>query len=213
MKVETAKEEGYEFQRSGDDFISTEIVNGQQVNAGAAVVRGTVKVECTVTLNGQPISPDPNTKQFETLVNINEGPNTLPFDITDPSGKHYSKALSVTGVLSPETYKAVSPAGPPFANLEKNPDSFAGTRCKYTGKVVQAMESGGTTDIRMDITNMGYDIWTDTIYVTYAGTTPAVEDNIITVYGTVKGSHTYTSQANYEITLPLVEAKYIDVVQ
>lgn len=199
--------------KTGDDFLALEIAEGQQVSAGPAAVRGTVKSDCTLTLDSQPVSIDPTTKKFEAVVNINEGSNTLTFNITDPSGKDYTKILHVTGIISPETYKAVSPAGPPFANLNKNPDSFAGTRCKYTGKVVQIMESGGSGMIRMDITKGSYDIWTDTIYVSYTGTIAAVQDNIVTVYGTIKGSKTYESQANYNITLPEIEAKYVDVVQ
>ncbi|MBN2168107.1 MAG: hypothetical protein JW738_02605, partial [Actinobacteria bacterium] len=150
---------------------------------------------------------------FAPTVTINEGANTVSFEVTDSEGNSYTKTLSLTGILSPETYKAVSPAGPDFAHLNKNPDVYTGTRCQYKGKVVQIMESGGTSDIRMDITPLGYGYWSDTIYVTYTGTTPAVEENIIIVYGTVLGSHTYTSQAGYSITLPLIEAKYIDVVQ
>ena len=54
-------------------------------------------------------------------------------------------------------------------------------------------------------------IWLDTIYATLAGTTPAVTDSIVAIYGTIAGSYTYTSTANYKITLPRIDAKYVDV--
>jgi hypothetical protein len=44
------------------------------------------------------------------------------------------------------------------------------------------------------------------------GTTPAVENSIIVVYGTIQGSYTYESTANWNITVPSIEAKYVDVV-
>jgi hypothetical protein len=201
--------------KTADDFISiTNVRDGQELTVGPSVIAGTAQGdECTITCNGQPVGFVPGTKNFEPTLQIAEGPNTVTFVVTDKDNNTFTKTLNVTGVLSPDTYKAVSPDGPDFAHLNKNPDGYAGTRCKYKGKVVQVMESGGTTDIRMDITPAGYGVWTDTIYVNFIGTTPAVEESIIVVYGTIKGGYTYTSQANYKITLPLIEAKYIDVVQ
>jgi hypothetical protein len=197
--------------KTASDYISTDVFEGQEVTTGACAVNGTVKEDCTITLNGQPVAVDATTKRFGPVINIAEGPNTLTFSIKGSSGNSVTRTLTLVGVLSPETYKAVSPPGPDFAHLNKDPDSYSGTRCKYTGKIVQIMQSGGSTDIRMDITHGAWDIWSDTIYVNFQGTTPAVQDNIITVYGAVKGSYTYTSQADYKITLPLVEAKYVDV--
>lgn len=37
-------------------------------------------------------------------------------------------------------------------------------------------------------------------------------NSIVVVYGTTEGSYTYTSVADYSITLPKINAKYIDVV-
>ncbi|BDZ67380.1 zinc ribbon domain-containing protein [Methanobacterium ferruginis] len=111
-----------------------------------------------------------------------------------------------TTVESESDYKA-SCKSLSFKELEKNPDGHAGERVKFTGTVVQIMESGGATDIRMDVN----DEFGDTIYVSYDKTTSALEDSTITVYGEVIGDYTYTSQANYRITLPWIEAKYIDV--
>jgi hypothetical protein len=69
------------------------------------------------------------------------------------------------------------------------------------------MENYGLTEIRMDVNNN----YGDTIYVTYDETTSAVEEDTITVYGEVYGSYTYESQAGWQITLPKIEAKYINV--
>ncbi|RBQ23681.1 hypothetical protein ALNOE001_07370 [Candidatus Methanobinarius endosymbioticus] len=67
------------------------------------------------------------------------------------------------------------------------------------------MESGGATDIRLTLDGSYGDI----IYITYTGTTEAVEGDVITVYGTVYGTYTYTSQVNYQISLPRIDGKCI----
>lgn len=97
-----------------------------------------------------------------------------------------------------------------FAHLNKNADKYAGEPYKFYGKIVQIMESGNYTTIRMSVTQTSYG-WSssDIIYVEYDGTTDFVEDDVITVYGTVFGSHSYTSQAGYNISLPAVIAKQI----
>lgn len=96
--------------------------------------------------------------------------------------------------------------------LNKNPDSYKGQNYKTQGQVVQILEGDSETDIRLNVTPDAYGYWTDTIYVVSADKTPALEKSIINVYGEVRGKYTYTSQANYNITLPLIEAKYIEVV-
>lgn len=97
-----------------------------------------------------------------------------------------------------------------FAHLNKNADKYAGEPYKFYGQIVQIMESNNYTTIRMSVTQTSYG-WSssDIIYVEYDGTTDFVEDDVITVYGTVFGSHSYTSQAGYNISLPAVIAKQI----
>lgn len=97
-----------------------------------------------------------------------------------------------------------------FAHLNKNADKYAGEPYKFYGKIVQIMEGNNSTTIRMSVTQTSYG-WSpsDIIYVEYDGTTDFVEDDVITVYGTVFGSHSYTSQAGYNISLPAVIAKQI----
>lgn len=203
----------YEKKLEASDLVSFDnIADGQTLTMGPFTVVGTTKQPCSISFGGQPVAIGPDNK-FVQVVNVAEGANTFTFDLEDEDGDRCSCLIKVTGQLSPEQYKASCPAGPPFANLNKNPDSFKGTKVRYRGKVVQALESAGTTELRVDITNSGYGFWTDTIYVTMSGTTPAVTDSIVDVYGTVGGSYTYTSQANYKITLPLINAQYVDVVQ
>ncbi len=90
-----------------------------------------------------------------------------------------------------------------YKQLEKNPDKYTGQRVKFTGTIFQIQESGDFTSILLDVG--GY----DNISVLYDGTTNAVEDSEITVYGEILGSYTYESVAGYQITVPQMSAKYI----
>jgi len=120
---------------------------------------------------------------------------------------HYSEPTTpVEPQMSEKEYKAAT-TYIPFKQLDKNPDGKAREKVKYTGTIVQIMESGGSTEIRLALSG-GYD---DIIYVTYSGTTDAVEGDTVTIWGDVYGSYTYTSEANYQITLPRIDAKYITV--
>jgi hypothetical protein len=98
-----------------------------------------------------------------------------------------------------------------FAEVDKNPDKYYGEFVKYEGQILQIMEDSTSTEIRLAVTkdSNGYD-YDDVIYITYVGATPFVEDDEVTVYGIVKGSHTYESQAGHQITLPLMEAEIIE---
>ncbi|WP_163100073.1 hypothetical protein [Peribacillus alkalitolerans] len=99
----------------------------------------------------------------------------------------------------------------PYAQLEKNPDRYKDEYVKYTGQIVQIMEGDNLTQIRLAVTkdSYGYSI-SDIIFVEYTGLTDFVEDDIVTIYGTVYGKYSYTSQANYEISLPGIIADSVE---
>ena len=98
----------------------------------------------------------------------------------------------------------------PFGELDKDPDKYQGQHVKYTGEIVQIMESNGETVMRVAVTKDSYGYnYADIIYVVYQNDTSLVENNIVTVYGDVYGSYTYTSQIGADITLPRINARYI----
>ncbi len=98
-----------------------------------------------------------------------------------------------------------------YNHLKKNADDYIGKKYFITGKVAQAIEDGGVTLLRVDITNEGYGIYDDTVAVQINGKTDAVEDDIVQVFGTISGNYTYTSTINAEITIPGIDAKTEDV--
>ena len=94
----------------------------------------------------------------------------------------------------------------PYKKLSKNSDKFYGNRTVVSGKVVQIMEEDDGGIIRL-ATNGEYD---DIVAVIYSGSNDIVEDDYVTVYGYVMKDYSYTSQANYQITIPSIDAKYIE---
>ena len=90
-----------------------------------------------------------------------------------------------------------------FAQLKKNPDRYKGEYVKYTGEILQILEGDDVTHIRLAVTrtSYGYD-FNDVIFVEYPGYTDFVDEDIVTVYGEIYGTYSYTSQAGYNISLP-----------
>lgn len=107
-----------------------------------------------------------------------------------------------------ERMKVSAMPGPAYKELIKNPDKFKGQAVFYTGEVIQIQENtNGDGYIRIDIEGETFD---DIIYVTYSNGTDAIEGDNITIYGLLSGSITYTSQANYQITIPSMLAGVIE---
>ncbi len=101
-----------------------------------------------------------------------------------------------------------SPQTISYKNLEKDPNSFQGQATTFTGQVLQIQESNGTGAMRLAVDKDSYGDWNvgDAVLVQYDGHTPAVQDDVVTVSGVMEGTQTYTSEANYQITVPLMYA-------
>ena len=101
-----------------------------------------------------------------------------------------------------------------YETIARDPDLYEGTYGKYTGEVIQVLESGSYVELRVNITEGKYS-YSDTIYVTYTmkdGESRILEDDIITIYGVNEGLYSYTSIFGATVTLPLVKAEYIELV-
>ncbi|MGC9968434.1 MAG: hypothetical protein ABSC29_01725 [Minisyncoccia bacterium] len=91
-----------------------------------------------------------------------------------------------------------------YKQLEKDPGSFNGTIAEFTGQILQIQQSDSQGIIRLAVDKLFGDAWNpgDVVYVSYQGSTNAVQGDIVNVYGPLTGSQTYTSQANFHITVP-----------
>jgi hypothetical protein len=113
----------------------------------------------------------------------------------------YSDANALAQNATPVSYK----------QLEKDPSSYMKVPAVFTGKVVQILESNGIGIIRLAVTKDSFGDW-DTgsiVYVQYAGHNDVVDDDVVTVYGLLAGPQTYTSQANFQITVPSMLACFV----
>lgn len=116
--------------------------------------------------------------------------------------------------LSPEEFKAMCKTYS-YTEIARNPQTYRGTYAKYTGEVVQVMEEGNLCNLRVNITRKGssYTYYTDTIFVVYTrpeGSSRILENDIITIYGINEGMYSYETVLGSEMTIPRVDAYYID---
>lgn len=104
-----------------------------------------------------------------------------------------------------------------YKEIARNPDKVYGEYSKVTGKVVQVFETDDNVELRVDITESEYGYYSDTVYVYYVrrnkGEDRILEDDIIEIYGTLEGLETYTSVLGNDVTLPKIEAEYIEILE
>ena len=105
-----------------------------------------------------------------------------------------------------------------YEEIARNPDNYYGTKAAFTGEVVQVQEGIlKNVVLRVNVTKQEYQYidtvtWKDTIYVEYKykdGESKILDDDIVTIYGTLKGSKTYTTVLGASVTIPRLDAKYI----
>lgn len=98
-----------------------------------------------------------------------------------------------------------------YKQLEKNKNRDVGKVAKFKGQIVQILEDGDYTVIRLSVAQASWGWDSNAIlWVEYAGTTEFVEDDIITVYGRMMGEHSYQSQAGWDISVPSMLAEIIE---
>lgn len=113
--------------------------------------------------------------------------------------------------ISPARYKSQCKSIS-YDSLARNPEKYEGQKVKFTGRVVQVMESSLVKVYRINVTWNGYGYYDDTVYVTYFGSSGGriLEDDVVTFYGEFDGLHTYETVLGSSLTIPKVSAKYID---
>lgn len=93
-----------------------------------------------------------------------------------------------------------------FNQVNKNADKYKGEKFKATGQIIQIMEDDNGGQMRLALGDYSSDV----VYVTYEGNNKFVEDDYVTVYGYYDGEYTYESTIGASVTLPKIDAKYID---
>lgn len=96
-----------------------------------------------------------------------------------------------------------------YNQLARTPDDYEGQKVKFSGKVVQVLESGNSVHIRLAV-NKNYDT---ILYGTYSSdivSSRILDDDIITVYGVSTGLKSYQSTLGATITIPEMKIDKID---
>lgn len=93
--------------------------------------------------------------------------------------------------------------------LARNTESYQGSIVYYRGEVAQVQESGGSRAVlRVNVTRDGR-WWSDTVWVNYTGER-LLNDDIIDLWGTVKGRRTYRAVLGNSITIPEIDALLVE---
>ena len=144
---------------------------------------------------------------------------------TSTSAGEKSQACTVCGqvlsteefTLTPEQIEAqykASCTAYSYETIARDPDAYKDTYGKYTGEIIQVLETGNELQLRVNITRDSYGWYSDTIFVFYTrkdGESRLLENDIITLYGKNAGTISYESIFGATITIPCVYAEYIDL--
>ncbi|MCD8128171.1 MAG: hypothetical protein LUD54_01115 [Oscillospiraceae bacterium] len=98
-----------------------------------------------------------------------------------------------------------------YHDVERNPSDYDGTNIKFSGSVIQTSETTllGTTSLILRVSESG-----NTWYVTYTlpeGASRILEGDYVSVYGECGGVKSYTTVLGSSVTIPCVDAEYIDI--
>lgn len=98
----------------------------------------------------------------------------------------------------------------PYKELLKDAGPYKGTRAVFRGQILQIQQDGRYGGIMLlSVTDEGYGIWDDNVWIDYDDPISANEGDIVTVYGKITGQKSYETQAGGETYVPRMHAKYI----
>ena len=175
-----------------------------------------------------------------TVQIVQQALNDAGFDCGNPDGKagakteaalreyQQSRGINVNGVITDELLEAMGVADQvseaakleaskaeyssdySYNTIARDSESYKDTKVKYRGKVLQEGDSGqGLHYIRFAV-DSNYDT---VLFVTYDSgqvTGRILEDDILTIYGTVVGDYSYETVMGATVTLPWIHADIID---
>ena len=168
---------------AGDDYLVPIGVGGK-----------TYTLTVTVDASGIVVTADP---KLVTVGKIAAAPPAAPAAAADLDAQ---KAAAVTIA---------------YDDLFRHNEDHIGKSVRYVGKVVQVQEkeclifcdeSDQGYILRIAVTQGSYGLWDDPIWVEYAGSERFLEDDIVTVWGTVTGLQKYTAVLGNQITIPQITA-------
>ena len=131
--------------------------------------------------------------------------------ITDELLETMGVADQVSEAAKLEASKAVYSSDYSYNTIARDSESYKDTKVKFRGKVLQEGSFGidGMNYIRLAV-DSNYDTVLFVTYTTDQVTGRILEDDILTIYGTVLGDYSYETVMGATITLPWVLSQMID---
>lgn len=207
-------------QRCGEtEGTALEHIPGQWVEAAAATCTSAGSEESACTLCGEVLSRE--VKQLEHQPSGEWVVTTPAVGIAEGTRVQYCTLCGETAVeeqyqLSAEEQEVS------FKNdcdkytydeIARNPKNYVLRPAVFTGQVIQVMEDGNDYTLRVNVTRGKYS-WSDTLYVEYTQEDSSegriLEDDIITIYGFLTDTVTYTTVLGSSVTIPSMLARYIE---
>ena len=179
---------------SGSTKAGVEIGEGSSDVTVSAVYKNGETQEVTGWTVDEPVTLEAG-KTSKLKIHYGDHDCTLKIECTDMSAKQYKAKC--------KTYS--------YDEIARDPDDYKGKKAKFSGTVLQVVESDDSRVIGMRVAKD--DDYDHVIYVMYLmpeGASRILEDDTITVYGELAGLYSYTSTMNATITIPLIYAEYVD---
>lgn len=104
-----------------------------------------------------------------------------------------------------------------YKDVLRNPENYKNRNTYWFGEIVQVVSKNSNASIfrvNVDCEKLYYSreyLCSDTIYVVYYGSESFIEDDMVSMWGTMDGTQTYTSVLGSQITIPKFEAKYMEL--
>jgi hypothetical protein len=165
-------------------------------------LRGVAVPGAKITVRGRPASLDGS--RFSAQVSVSPGRNALFIRAVHPRYAPSGRKVTVVRKLTVAERRAIAEqerqnfinatTSISYAQLSKNPDRYKGTKVRYYGEILQIQEDALGGFMLLSVTNLGYDVWTDNVWVNYEGSIRGAEGDKVTIYGVVAGTKEYDTQ-------------------
>jgi len=99
----------------------------------------------------------------------------------------------------------------PYKDLARDTEQYVGKPVKYDGKIIQVMEDSGAYVLRVNVTKKDFGLWDDTVLVTCECQRRPLENDIVTLFGTIYGRTSYKTVLGATVTLPQISAAAVDI--
>lgn len=119
-----------------------------------------------------------------------------------------SQEIQPTEEQAKEAFKA-SCSEFSYDQAARDPDSLNGSHSTFSGRVVQVMQQDNLYILRVNKDN-DYDCTVYVVYLAKEGAPRILEDDNITLWGTLSGLETYTTIFGASVTIPSFTALYVE---